>query len=158
MHHFNPSQTHHHVLLSYMLKWPNNKGTVFFSNISYAMYKHTNCCFFKSLIIPSNPQTKGSTMTIICPDKVTGTVPLQQPFHILRLSPACSATSYYFYLPWHYEDPSMVMNVSLDTANINTFNISTLDFIIWQHFSMYPTGCVPPSFMASPKSTNRHSP
>ena len=29
----------------------------------------------------------------------------------------------------------MVMNVSLDTANINTFNISSLDFRIWQYFS-----------------------
>ena len=27
----------------------------------------------------------------------------------------------------------MVMNVSLDTANINAINISTLDFRIWQH-------------------------
>ena len=29
----------------------------------------------------------------------------------------------------------MVMNVSLDTANINAISISTLDFRIWQHFS-----------------------
>ena len=35
----------------------------------------------------------------------------------------------------HYEDHSVVMNVSLDTANINAINISTLDFRIWQHFS-----------------------
>ena len=28
-----------------------------------------------------------------------------------------------------------MMNVSLDTANINVVNISTLDFRIWQHFS-----------------------
>ena len=60
-------------------------------------------------------------MTIICPDKATCTVPLQQPFHILRLSPACSATSNYFHLPLHYEDHSMVMNVSLDTANIKHY-------------------------------------
>ena len=85
-------------------------------------------------IIPWNPQTKGSTMTIICLDKATRTVPLQQPFHILRLSPACSATNY-FHLPPHYEDYSIVTNVSPDTANINTFNISTQDFRIWQHLS-----------------------
>ena len=30
-------------------------------------------------IIPSNCQTQRSTMTIICPDKATSTVPLQQP-------------------------------------------------------------------------------
>ena len=29
----------------------------------------------------------------------------------------------------------MIMNVSLDTANINAINISTTDFWIWQHFN-----------------------
>ena len=74
-------------------------------------------------------------MIIICPDKATNTLPLQQPFHILRLFPACSAASKYFHLPPHYEDHSLVMNVSQDTANINAINISTLDLRIWQHFS-----------------------
>ena len=77
-------------------------------------------------IIPSNPLTLELTMTVFCPDKTTSTAPSQQPFHILRLSPACSTTSQYLYLPPYYEDHSMVMNVSLDTANINTINISTL--------------------------------
>ena len=74
-------------------------------------------------------------MTIIFPDKATKTVHLPKPFHILRSSPTCSVTSNYFHLPLHYEDHSMVMNVFLDTANINDINISTLDFRIWQHFS-----------------------
>ena len=86
-------------------------------------------------IIPSNPQTLELMMTVICPEKATSTVPLQQPFHILRLSPACSTTSRYFHLPSHYKDHSMVMNVSLDTANIYAINISTLDFRMWQHFT-----------------------
>ena len=86
-------------------------------------------------IIPSNCKTLGSTITIIRPNKATSTVPCQQPFHILRLSPACSATSRYFHLPQCYEDHTMMMNVSLDTVNINTINISTLDFRIWQHFN-----------------------
>ena len=62
-------------------------------------------------------------------------IPLQQPFHIFRLSPIWSTTSRYLNLPSHYEDHSMVMNVYLDTAYINAINISTLDFRIWQHFS-----------------------
>ena len=77
-------------------------------------------------IIPPNPQTLGSGIKIICPDKATSTVPLQQPFHILRLTPACIATSRYFHLPPHYEDHTIMINVSLDTANINTISISTL--------------------------------
>ena len=40
-----------------------------------------------------------------------------------------------FTCPPHHEDHSMVMNVSLDTANNNAINISTLDFRIWQNFS-----------------------
>ena len=75
-------------------------------------------------------------MTIIYPDKATSTVPLQQPFQVSRLSPACSTISRYFHLSPCYEDHSMVMNVSLETANINTINISTLDCGgIWQHLS-----------------------
>ena len=65
---------------------------------------------------------------IICPDTATRTVPLQQPLHILRLSPACSPTSRYFHLLPHYDDHTMVMNISLDTTNINAINISTPDF------------------------------
>ena len=71
-------------------------------------------------------------MTIICPDKVTSTVHFQQSFHILILSPAYSATPNYFHLPPHYEDHSTVINVFLDTANINTINISTIDSRILQ--------------------------
>ena len=74
-------------------------------------------------------------MTIIIPDKATSTVPPQQPFHILILSPAYSASSRYFHLPLCYEDHSMERNVSLDTANIKSINISNLDFSIWHHFS-----------------------
>ena len=69
-------------------------------------------------IIPSIPQTLGSTMKTICPDEATTTESLQQPFHMLRLSPACSATS-------RLQDYSMLMNVSLDPANIETIKIST---------------------------------
>ena len=111
-------------------KQSGNKGTVFFSDIPYAMYIYTYCCYYKYLDHSLKPQTLGSTMTIICTDKVTSTVPLQQPIHILRLSSSCSATSNYFHLLPHYKDHYMVMNVSLETANINTINISTLDFRI----------------------------
>ena len=47
----------------------------------------------------SNPKTIGSAITIICPDKATSTVPIQQPVHILKLSHACSATSRIFTYP-----------------------------------------------------------
>ena len=86
-------------------------------------------------IITSNPKTLRSAIIIIYPDKATITVPLQQPFHKLRLSPACRATSRHFHLAPHYEDHTTMMNVSLHVTNINTIDISTLDCRIWQHFS-----------------------
>ena len=35
----------------------------------------------------------------------------------------------------------MMMNISLDTVNINAVSISTQDFRIWQHFNGNWTGC-----------------
>ena len=46
---------------------------------------------------------------------------------------ACSATSAHFYLPPRYETPILNVNVSLDMANLQTVNITTLHFHIWQH-------------------------
>ena len=76
-------------------------------------------------IIASKSKTLGSTIKINCPDKATSTVPLKQSFHILRLSPACSTPSRYFHLPTHYKDYRMIINGSLDTANVHAIYIST---------------------------------
>ena len=46
---------------------------------------------------------------------------------------ACSATSAHFYLPPRYETPVLNVNVSLNMANLQTVNIITLHFCIWQH-------------------------
>ena len=71
---------------------------------------------------------------MICPDKVTHSFPLQQPLHIQKLLPVCSATSRHFHLPPHYEDLMVTMHVSLYKATFNTINVSTQHFQIWQHF------------------------
>ena len=65
-------------------------------------------------------------MTIIFLEKATSAVSLQQPFHILRLLTTCSATSKYFHLTTFYDNHFMVMNVSLDTANIKAINIQNM--------------------------------
>ena len=46
---------------------------------------------------------------------------------------ACSATSAHFYLPPRYETPVLNVNISLNMANLQTVNITTLHFRIWQH-------------------------
>ena len=74
-----------------------------------------------------------TTITLICPEKPMETIAIQQPLHVLKLPTACSATSAHFYLPPRYETPVLNVNISLDMANLQTVNITTLHFCIWQH-------------------------
>ena len=85
-------------------------------------------------IFISTLTTQGSAITMICTDKVTCSSLFQQPLYILKLPPAYRDTSRHFHLPPLYEDHTVTMHVSLDRVNLNTINISTLDFHIWQHF------------------------
>ena len=72
-----------------------------------------------------------NTMTLICPEKIMETIPIQKPIHILKLPMACSATSPNFYLPPRYE--TLDVNISLNMANLYMINISAQDFCIWKH-------------------------
>ena len=84
-------------------------------------------------ILTSVPSTVTTWITLICPGETTKFITVQKPIHILQLPPACSATSPHFHLlPW-YERPALTVNISLDIANFNMVNISSLDFHIWQH-------------------------
>ena len=74
-----------------------------------------------------------TTMTLICPEKPTETIPIWQPIHILKLPTACSATSSHFYIPPRYETPTLDINISLNMANLQLINISAQHFHIWQH-------------------------
>ena len=80
-------------------------------------------------IFISTPATQESAITLICPDKATSSLPFQQSLLILKLSPACSATSRIFHIPPHYEDHMVTMHVSLVNANLNTLNVSIPIFI-----------------------------
>ena len=73
------------------------------------------------------------TITLICLEKPMETIAIWQPLHVLKLPMACSATSAHFYLPPRYETPVLNVNISLDMANLQTVNITTLHFCIWQH-------------------------
>ena len=72
-------------------------------------------------------------ITLICPEKPMETITIQQPIHILKLPMACSANSAHFYLPPRYETPVLNVNLSLNMANLQLINITTLHFCIWQH-------------------------
>ena len=83
------------------------------------------------LATPTSAPT--DTISLICPEKPVEIIPVRQPLHILKLPMACSATSSHFYLPPRYESPVLNNIVSLDMANLQTVNITALQFRIWQH-------------------------
>ena len=72
-------------------------------------------------------------MTVICPTKPTMSVQISPPIYMLRLEPACSATSQHFHLPLKYEDTHVMMNLSIYNANLDIINISSALFRITQH-------------------------
>ena len=53
--------------------------------------------------------------------------------YVLRLEPACSATSQHFHLPLKYEDTHVMMNLSIYNVNLDIINISSALFRITQH-------------------------
>ena len=83
------------------------------------------------LITPATAPT--DTISLICPKKPMETIPIQQLLHVLKLPTACSATLAHLYLPPRYETPILNINISLDMANLQTVNITTLHFCTWQH-------------------------
>ena len=72
-------------------------------------------------------------VTVICPTKPAMSIHISPSIHILRLEPACSATSQYFHLPPKYEDTHVTMNLSIYNANLDIINISSALFRITQH-------------------------
>ena len=83
--------------------------------------------------------TSATTMaiTLICPGKPSKFVTIQKPIHILQLPPAYSATMPNFHLPPHYENSALEVNISLDMANLNMINMSSLDFCIGQQLEKH---------------------
>ena len=81
-------------------------------------------------ILTSAPSAVTTGITHICPEIATRSITLQKPIHILHLPHTCSATSPHIHLPSHYETQALTVNISLNTANLNIINISSLDFCI----------------------------
>ena len=84
-------------------------------------------------ILTTALSASASTITLICPGKATTFIKVEKPIHILWIPPACSAMVSHFHLPPTYQNSSLEVNISLDMANLNMVNISSLDFCIWQH-------------------------
>ena len=88
-------------------------------------------------ILTTAPSAVTTTITLICLGETMKFIKVKKPFHLLRLPIACSATSPNFHLPPHYESPTLEVNISLDMANLNMINISSMNFCIWQHLEKH---------------------
>ena len=84
-------------------------------------------------ILTSTTELHPAGIILICPEKAPKSIKLQKPFHVSHLPPACSAMSQHFYLPPCYENHQMMINISLNTSNLNMMNISLPQFWVWQH-------------------------
>ena len=74
--------------------------------------------------IISSPFKQQLPVTVICPTRPAASIHISPPIHVLRLEPACSATSQHFHLPPKYEDTHITMNLSIYNANLDVINIS----------------------------------
>ena len=81
-------------------------------------------------ILTTALSTPASTITLICPGKATTFIKVEKPIHILRIPIACSATLLNIHLPPRYQNSHLEVNISLNMANLNMVNISSLDFIM----------------------------
>ena len=84
-------------------------------------------------ILTTGPSTPASNITLICPGKATTFIKVEKPIRILQIPTACGATSSSFHLPPSCQNSHLEVNISLDRANFNMVNNSSLDFCIWQH-------------------------
>ena len=88
-----------------------------------------------NLIAP--PSVATNKISLICPGEATQFIEVRKPIHILHLPTACSAASSHFHLLSHYENAALEVNISLDMANLNMINISSLNIWVWQHLDKH---------------------
>ena len=91
-------------------------------------------------ILTSAPTAVSIGIMLICPEEVPRFIKIQTPIHIPQLPPACSTTSQHFCLQPCYETHELTISLSLNTANLNIINISSLEFRTWQHLEDHWNG------------------
>ena len=88
-------------------------------------------------ILTTSPSAATTTITLICLEETTQFIEVRKPIHVLHLPIACNATSPNFHLSPCYHSPPLEVNISLDMANLNMINISSIHFHIWQHLEKH---------------------
>ena len=80
--------------------------------------------------IISSPFRQQPPVIVICPTRPATSIHISLRIHVLRLEPACSATSQHFHLPPKYKDTHVTMNLSIYNANLDIIDISSALFRI----------------------------
>ena len=83
-------------------------------------------------------------VTVICPTKPATSIHISPPIHILKLEPACSATSQHFHLPPKYEDTHVTMNFSIYNANLDVIQNFQHIPSVQQHEMLEKFAALPP--------------
>ena len=76
-------------------------------------------------------------ITLICLGGATQFIEVRKPIHVLHLPTACSPTSPNVHLLPCYKSLPLEVNISLDMANLNIINISSLNFWVWHHLDKH---------------------
>ena len=84
-------------------------------------------------ILTTAPSAVTTANTLICPGETIKFLTVKKPIHVLQLPPTCSDMSPNFNVPPQFEHQSLAVNISLDMANLNMVNMSSLHLYIWQH-------------------------
>ena len=129
MHHFNHSPTQHHAS---WLSTPRKKAGIAHQcslQIGNACSTTIPTPITSNLwIVTSTTESDPAGLTLIYPDQAPNSIKTRQPIYVPYLPQACCATSQHFHLPPCYENHQMMINISLNTANLNTMNILSAEF------------------------------
>ena len=95
--------------------------------------------------IISSPFKQQPPVTVICPTKPATLIHISPPIHVLRLEPACSATSQHFHLP-----PVPIKRITMELVGEVLQETLSNDKPFWLHPS-FLMGCI--GFVVSIMST-----
>ena len=88
-------------------------------------------------ILTTAPSAATATITLICLGETTQFIEVKRSIHILHLHTAFFATAPSFHLLPSYKGPPLEGSISLDMANLNMINISSVNFCIQQHLEIH---------------------
>ena len=133
MHHFSHLPTLHPV------SQPYTRSTTTICTRCSLQVRKTQHINISSQIVPNvwilttEPSTVTPIITLICLGETKKFITVKNPSTSCNYHQQAAQYHHTFIFHSHYEHPALTANISLDIANLNMVNISSLGFHIWQH-------------------------